>query len=678
MKVRLLCGVLLLHLLSVAQPGPAICAGLSGSSLSPDSSVNGVWTPERSALVQTVGSLETSPDGKWVAFEVRRTLTDGDKNEYVTQIWISATDGSQTRQLTTGDKSSTSPSWSPDGGRLAYLSSRSGKDNVWIMDPFSGSDMRLTDVPMGVGSLKWSPDGKKMAMVMPDLPGKEQLAAMASKGPKIVGAGGGISLNLYIVDVTNPDKFGKETRITDGKWVITGFDWSPDGKSIALSHQPRPGQEDVFDNDISVVNIDTHETKHLVSQPGWDISPHYSPDGKYIEFESAEGDPSRAIHRYHLRQALVPSNGGEVTYLPAMPNQLGTFLKWKQDGSGIYALEPTGTTQLIYYVPVSGGKAREFFRLKEGDIGPVSFSRDEGVMVYASEAMDKPVEVFAIRPGNRPIQLTRLNADVASTTRYARSEVISWKSSDGTSIEGILTYPLDYQPGKRYPLIANLMAGLYNYNQDHTARLTAFAPQYYAAEGYMVLRPNPRGSNNGTLQFREAITADWSGLTYADNMSGVDYLIDKGLVDPGRMGVCGWSTGGYAAATVLSKTNRFKAASLGAAPVDLVAFTNTNDTPGWLPAFFGKEVWQDDSEFRKQSPLFFMKNVKTAVLIENGEADQRVPVSQAWELYNTLKRQGTEVRMILYPGMGHVPNDPKTMIRLAHVNLEWFREKLGQ
>ena len=372
MKVRFESVCILVYLFVLVTAASSWAAEPGGA---PDGAL---WTPEKSALVRTVSGLQVSPDGKWAAFEVRQAVIDGDKNEYITQIWIAATDGSGASTLTNGEKSSTSPAWSPDGKELAYVSSRSGKDNVWLMDPFSKMEKRLTDVTMGVGSFKWSRDGKKIALVMPDMPSKEQLASATAKGPKFVDQNSKVSLNIWVVDTAVPEGFAKETSLTSGKWIVTGLDWSPDGKTIAFSHQPRPGQEFVYDNDISSVNVATGEIKPLVSQPGWDLSPTFSPDGKYIAFSSAEGDSSRLISRYHIREGLVPSGGGPVRYLAATPNKLANSIGWIVDGSGIYVGEPTRTTELIYFLPVDGGTPREFFRPK-GDLGnDVSFSKDQG------------------------------------------------------------------------------------------------------------------------------------------------------------------------------------------------------------------------------------------------------------------------------------------------------------
>ena len=326
-------------------------------------------------------------------------------------------------------------------------------------------------------------------------------------------------------------------------------------------------------------------------------------------------------------------------------------------------------------MPVDGSDPVPVLNPKEGVIGPLEFAGDGHTIVYSQEFMNKPNEIYVKSGNDSPRQLTRIN-DFAAKMAYARTELISWKSKDGTVIEGLLTYPLNYEKGKKYPLLLSAHAGLYHHNQNHTARFTGYPLEMMAAEGFLVLRPNPRGSNNGTLAFRDAIVKDWIGITYEDNISGVDHLIKMGLADPERLGVFGWSTGGLMTSWIIAKSNRFKAASIGAAPVDLVSFTNSSDSTAWMPAFFKVEVWQDDRPYRKYSSLFHMKNVKTATLLLWGENDVRVPVAQGWELYWTLKRQGAEVDFVIYPRSGHVPTEPKLMMDLGERNLEWFRKHL--
>jgi len=630
------------------------------------------WTIEKTLDIRSIGGFDLSSDGEVVALEVRSNYIDSTGSGSQTHIWLATTAGMTFEPLTTGEASCTSPSWSPDGRLLSYLSSKSGRRNLWIYDRVSESEHRLTDVPLAVTKYKWSPTGDRIAFLMADMPALPALTR--ESGLQVVGEPS-MSLNLHVVDLEAGEEPSSSRKVTDGEHVIVTFNWSPDGREIAYSHQPNANQDYLFDNDLSVVTVADGGVRPLVRQPGWDLEPMYSPDGRLIAFSSMKGDTDRALHRYSNALAIIPANGGEIRYLPDTPRQLPGPMGWSRDGTSILYVESLGTTVGVFAMPLDGTGPQLIQSASKGIVGDSQRSRDGEIAVYRQEDMDRAVELYARRGDADAVQITRVNQAIAEM-RYAPSELIRWQSSDGTEIEGLLTYPLDYDETRRHPLVLIAHAGLYHYTQSHTARLTGYPIQCLAAEGFFVLRANPRGSNNQSRAFRDAIAADWGGVVFDDLMSGVDHLIEAGLVDEERMGVAGWSTGGYATATLISRTNRFAAASLGAAPVDLVSFTNTTDTVAWLPHQLGAEVWQDRTRFVKQSPLFRMRDVRTPVLIQWGERDVRVPISQGYELYHWLTRQGTEVVMQIVPGSGHVPTDPKHLLALGRENLKWFRSHL--
>ena len=606
------------------------------------------WTMEKSLEIRSIDDLALSPDSQWVVYAVREVDRTQDPCGYRTHLWMSRCDGSRTFRLTRGEASCQSPAWSPDGKRIAFLSARSGQTNIWLIDPFGGEARRLTDLALGASSIRWSPDGTAIAFLMPDAPSKEMLSAMAEKKvPKVIG-GDPIRLHIHAVAATSDESFATARRVTEGDFVVTGFDWSPDGRTIVFSHQPSTDYDVIFDNDISLVSSAGGEIRPLIRQPGWDMQPVFSPDGRWIAFSSAKGNPDRKIHRYRSQIALIPADGGAIRYLAPSGTELQGLISWKGDGSGLFYGEATGTYSTVSFLPADGSAPVAVLDPQGGVIGPIQFSGDGGLVVFAHEFMNSPGEIYARSGGDAPRKLTAINA-FASEMAYARTELVTWRSKDGTVIEGLLTYPLGYAKGKKYPLLLSAHAGLYHHSQNHTARFTGYPLEMMAADGFLILRPNPRGSNNGTFAFRDAIIEDWSGITYDDNISGVDHLIKIGLADPDRLGVFGWSTGGYMSSWIIARSNRFKAASIGAAPVDLISFANSSDSADWLPSFFGTETWQDDRPYRLQSPLFHMKNVKAATLILWGENDVRVPLSQGWELYRTLKRQGTEVDFVIYP-----------------------------
>jgi dipeptidyl aminopeptidase/acylaminoacyl peptidase len=257
------------------------------------------------------------------------------------------------------------------------------------------------------------------------------------------------------------------------------------------------------------------------------------------------------------------------------------------------------------------------------------------------------------------------------------TEVIKWKSSDGQDIEGLLTYPVNYKAGTRVPLLLVIHGGPAGvFSQTYLAGRGVYPIASFASRGYAVLRPNPRGSSGYGQKFRFANIKDWGGGDYQDLMTGVDHVIGMGVADPERLGVMGWSYGGFMTSWVITQTKRFKAASVGAAVTNLMSFIGTADIPSFIPDYFGGQPWENLEIYRTHSAMFNAKGVTTPTLIQHGEADERVPISQGYEFYNALKVQNVPVRMITFPRMPHGLNEPKMVLKSKQTNLEWFDKYL--
>jgi dipeptidyl aminopeptidase/acylaminoacyl peptidase len=253
-----------------------------------------------------------------------------------------------------------------------------------------------------------------------------------------------------------------------------------------------------------------------------------------------------------------------------------------------------------------------------------------------------------------------------------RTEVVRWKGPDGFDIEGLLTYPAGYEQGKKYPLILNIHGGPTGvFSETFTGRGALYPIAVFAARGYAVLRPNPRGSSGYGRTFRFANYNDWGGKDYQDDQAGVDHAIAMGVADPDRLAVMGWSYGGFMTSWTITQTHRFKAAVVGAGVTDLWSFTGTSDIPGFLPDYFGGEFWTRFETFQKHSPISFVKNVTTPTLVLHGEADVRVPTSQGYEFYHALKREGVTTRMVVYPRQQHGPTEPKFILDIMQRHLDW-------
>ena len=272
------------------------------------------------------------------------------------------------------------------------------------------------------------------------------------------------------------------------------------------------------------------------------------------------------------------------------------------------------------------------------------------------------------------VQVSRANTDLPKLP-LGETKVIRWKGKDGLEIEGLLTYPVSYQEGKKYPLILNIHGGPAGvFGETFIGRFGVYPIATFAARGYAVLRPNPRGSSGYGKKFRFANAGDWGGMDYEDDMAGVDKVIEMGVADPARLAVMGWSYGGFMTSWVVGHTNRFKAAAVGAGVTDLLSFNGTADIPGFLPDYFGGEPWSRYEVFSKHSPISYAQNVTTPVLILHGESDARVPTTQGYEFYHALKRRGATVKMVVYPRTQHGPREPKFILDIAQRHLAWVDE----
>jgi len=635
------------------------------------------WTPEAGHRVKQIGSPDPSPDGERVAFQVGTPLTQGDKSEVLQQVYLApARGGGPARQLTFGDRSSFAPAWSPDGSQIAFLSARSGRVNLWRIRPDGGEPEQLTDETGRVSLFKWSPDGSRIAFLMTDPESEEDLTARRERRDwRVVGERYPMA-RLRLITVTGaagprPSRVLTPATMNLGFAMIQSiisftFDWSPDGRTIAFTHTPTPDLDDWVSNDLSVVDTESGAIRSLVATGATEFGASYSPDGRWIAYLASDDPPT---YGFTYRVRLVPAGGGATRPLADTYDSKATLIGWLDDDR-VLVHEPRGTENRLYALPRSGGPAAEFS-------GPgltpgyPSISRSGKHLAVVLQAVDRAPELF-VSPTDvyRPVQATRLqDADLPAPPR---TEVVTWSSSDGKRIEGLLTYPIGYQPGNRVPLIVGLHGGPTGViTQTYVGSAQIYNVAAFAARGFAVLQPNFRGSAGYGRAFRYANYRDWGGGDYRDVMSGVDDLIRRGIADPDRLGVMGWSYGGFLTSSIIGQTTRFKAASAGAAIIDLVSYAGTADMRGFVPDYLG-EFWDAPDLWRARNPILAVKNITTPVLIQHGEADARVPVSQGYELFEALRTLKRPVRMVVYPRQGHLVAEPKFQLHLNHDNLDWF------
>jgi dipeptidyl aminopeptidase/acylaminoacyl peptidase len=473
-------------------------------------------------------------------------------------------------------------------------------------------------------------------------------------------------------------------RLTRGDFHIDNFDWSPDGQTIVFDHKPNPKiNTSRMGYDISVVPSDSGAVKMLIGQAGSDGNPKFSPDGKYIAFVSDGGQPE-PIGLGDLY--IIKAEGGEMMAAPHTPDRSAGLWGWTADSKGLLFAEAYHTNRNLMMMPVGDvlegkkgmGKAKMLLP-KKGVSGSADYNPNTGQLAFVYQNTDQPAELYvSSMDGASPKAITTINSEI-ELPKMGKTELIKWTSKDGMEVEGLLTYPVDYEPGKKYPGILQIHGGPAGvFTESFTGNPSIYLTQYFAEQGFFVLRPNPRGSSGYGKDFRYANFQDWGYGDYEDLMSGMDKIIEDGLVDEEKQVAMGWSYGGYMTSFLVTKTNRFKAASMGAGLPNLISMTTTTDIPDYLVGHMGGEFWDDYETYEKHSAMYRIKNVKTPTQVIHGANDLRVPFTQGQEFYVALDRLGVDTEMIVLPRTPHGPREPKLLMQVSPRIMGWFEKYFGE
>lgn len=609
-----------------------------------------------------VGSPAISPDGQWVLYT--RAVRDWDDAQLRmrTHIWRVKIDGTDARQLTFGASNTTSPAWFPDGRRIAFLSSRppatgaaptgeDGGNQVFMMYTDGGEAWQATTHEGGVSGFSIAPDGRTLVLTAQDPLTADDRRRQRERDDAEVVDERFRWTHLWSFDVESR----KSERVTKGDFVVSDPQWSPDSRRIAFVTRPTTRVDDSAWSDVWVTDLAGTATKFF-DNPGPDASPRWSPDGRTLAIVSSDRPGNT---QWYSKLYLFPAEGGTPRILLRdFDLNVGTPT-WAPDGRIIYWSTGQGTKVALFGVDVSTGELTTTRAPMAGVNGAWQLSKDGSTWVFSHHTGAMTPDLWSVRRQGdayaTPVKLTAANPWVADEgVKLGTVETIRWRNSDGGTIEGVLTRPVGYTAGTRYPLVVNPHGG------PSGADLEGFSSfnQVLASNGFLVLQVNFRGSSNYGQKHLNANQNNWGIGDYDDVMTGVDHVIAEGLADPDRMVAYGWSYGGYMTFWMSTQTDRFKLISPGAGLTNLYSMYSTTDIPAYLGWFFGTP-WENQEIYDRLSPIRHVKNVTAKILIMHGANDARVPPTQADEFYRALKDLGKDVTYIRYPRQGHGISEPR-------------------
>jgi dipeptidyl aminopeptidase/acylaminoacyl peptidase len=621
--------------------------------------------------LKTVGATQISPDGKRVAY----TVTDADfkQDAFVTQIWLADTAAGKSVQLTRGDKSSNGPRWSPDGKWLAFLSNRiDDKNQIFVIDPTGGEAQQLTRSETAISNFSWSDDGRTIAYTATEPTSQPLKDRKDYYGDYDVVRSGYSYVHLWTIDVADAMKApmaGKQrTKKTD--FSVDSFSWSPDGNSIVFSATINPDLVQGETADIYLLNLKDDSLKKIVATPGPDNNPRFSPDGKQIVFNSAMGE--KIYFANNSRLAIVNLDGGIPKSITDGFDENPGLIEWRSDG--IYFSGSQKTSSHLFRVDPATAKITRITAPDDLMASGFSFTHSGDAIAFISGSPTSINEVFVSDSRHfAPRKLTSFNEQTKHFTLGTR-EVISWKSQDGATIEGILIKPANFDPNKKYPLLCVIHGGPTGIDRPLLLQPDSryYPSDIWAARGALVLKVNYRGSAGYGEKFRKLNVRNLGVGDAWDVLSGVDYLINKGWVDKTKVGCMGWSQGGYISAFLTTSTDRFVAISVGAGISNWATYYYNTDITPFTINYLGNDPAMDPEIYAKTSPMTYIKTARTPTLIQHGSDDRRVPIANGYELRQGLENRGVPVTMIVYKGFGHPITKPKAQRAVMQHNLSWF------
>lgn len=643
-------------------------------------------TFEDLAGIRRIGAPQISPDGKWIAYD--GSTPDLAANTSKSAVYLVPSSGGESQRIAEGS----GPAWSPDGKGIAYIGKpASGPGQVYLYS--NGATRKVTDLQSGAGSVKWMPDGTGFLIVSDIYPEcgvdpaciKDKTTAEEKKPTKARVITGLLfrhwkawqdPTRTHIIYV--PMSGGAARDLTPGAFdappfSVGGgdeFDVSPDGKELVYARDTSTRPEVSTNSDLFLAPIAGGDARRITSRQGADTSPKYSPDGKRIAWRSQ----ARAGYESDLWELWIydRATGATRRLAPRFDNWINS-LTWAPDSKSIYVTAPEKSKNAIYSVSLSDGSATLLWN--DGSADGVAVRKDDRTLFFERSSLTRPVDIYALARGAAAAtQITHDNDALMSTIALRPTEELWYTGADGTQVQALIVKPPVFMDTKKHPALVLIHGGPQGAWSD--AWSYRWNAQMFAARGYVVFMPNPRGSTGYGQKFVEEISGDWAGRVYTDIMNGVDKLAAMPFIDSTRIGAAGGSYGGYMVDWILGHSDRFKALLSHAGVYNLTSMYGVTEEL-WFPEWeFKGNPWDNPELYEKWSPHLYAKNFKTPTLVTHGELDFRVPIGEGFQLFTALQRRGVPSKLLYYPDEGHWILKPQNSKLWYQTTGDWFDQWL--